>query len=109
MGLVCPDVEIGIQDRLRTDCESVWVRLPLRALTCHFKKFSSRCRYGKQLATVNGSNSAGNKAIEIPQSESVEIGCSASLWGRNSVGRVPPLQGGSRGFESLRLHLILSP
>ena len=78
MGLVCPDVEIGIQDRLRTDCESVWVRLPLRAHTYHFKKFSSRRRYGKPLATVNGSNSAGKTTIEIPPGESAPIGCSAT-------------------------------
>ena len=51
------------------------------AHTYHFKKFSSRCRYGKPLATVNGSNSAGNKAIEIPQGESAPIGCSASYMG----------------------------
>ena len=49
--------------------------------TYHFKKFSNRCRYGKPLATVNGSNSAGNKAIEIPHGESAPIGCSASYMG----------------------------
>jgi hypothetical protein len=29
-------------------------------LACHFKKFSNRRRYGKPVATVNGSSSAGN-------------------------------------------------
>ena len=47
----------------------------------HFKKFSNRRRYGKPLATVNGSNSAGNKAIETPRGESVLIECSASYMG----------------------------
>ena len=51
------------------------------AHTYHFKKFSSRCCYGKPLATVNGSNSADNKAIETPHGESAPIGCSASYMG----------------------------
>ena len=49
--------------------------------TYHFKKFSSRCRYGKPLATVNGSNSVGNKAIETPHGESVPIERSSSYMG----------------------------
>jgi len=27
-----------------------------------------------------------------------------SIWGCSSVGRAPPLQGGSQGFESPQLH-----
>ncbi len=59
----------------------VGVRIAHPLHTYHFKKFSSRCRYGKPLATVNGSNSAGNKAIETPHGESVPIGRSASYMG----------------------------
>ena len=42
-----------------------------------FKKFSSRRRYGKPLAMVNGSNSASKYTIETPHGESEPIGCSA--------------------------------
>ena len=47
-------------------------------ITYHFKKFSSRCRYGKPVAIVNGSNSANKSTIEISQGESVPIRCSAA-------------------------------
>ena len=43
----------------------------------------------KAVATVNGSNSAGNsEAIEVPQGESVPIGCSAASfsWCISSAG-----------------------
>ena len=66
------------------------------AHTCHFKKFSSRCRYGKQLAMVNGSNSASNKAIEIPHGESAPIGCSASYMGPQFNGRISALHAEDR-------------
>ena len=83
---LCPSTRNGIWAGFRF--RSLWVQLPPWALTYHFKKFSSRCRYGKPLATVNGSNSAGNKAIEVPQDESVSIGCSASYMGLQFISRI---------------------
>lgn len=48
-------------------------------ITYHFKKFSNRCRYGKPVAIVNGSNSANKSTIEVSHGESVPIRCSAAL------------------------------
>ena len=77
------------------------------AHTYHFKKFSNRCRYGKPLATVNGSNSAGNKAIEIPHGESAPIGCSASiLWACSLTARILGLHPGDEVSITSRSSLI---
>ena len=46
-------------------------------------------------ATVNGSNSAGKRTIEIPQDESDSIGCSAYLSPLSLTDKAPAYEAGS--------------